>query len=124
MIGAYVHQSCPTIIRLIGDIEENAGPKRNSNQSFSSCQWNFNSITANNYLNISFLKGYISFQNFDAVCILETYLASTTALDNENLELAGYHLLRTDHASTSKRVGVCAYYKSILALRLVDVYYL
>ena len=37
MIGIYVHHIwfSLTIIRLSGDIEENAGPKRNSNQSFS-----------------------------------------------------------------------------------------
>ena len=112
MILVYVHQSCPTIIRLSDDIEENPGPKRYSNQSFSSCHWNFNSITANNYLKIFLLKGYISLHNFDVVCILETYLASTTALDDENLELTGYNLLRADHTSTGKRVGVCVYYKS------------
>ena len=120
MILVYVHQSCPTVIGLSGDIEENPGPKRYSNQSFSSCHWNFNSITANNYLKISannylkttILKYSFSLHNFDKVCILETFLASTTALDDENLELTGYNLLRADHASTSKKVGVCVYYKS------------
>ena len=66
MIGIYVHHIwlSLTIIRLSGDIEENPGPKRNSNQSFSICHWNLNSITADNYLKVSLLRAYISLQYF------------------------------------------------------------
>ena len=119
MIGIYLHHICLslTIISLSGDIEENPGPKRNSNQSFSICPWNLNSIIAHNYLKVSLLRAYISVHNFDVVCISETYLDSTTALDDENLHIAGYNLLRADHASNSKRGGICVYYKSSLALR-------
>ena len=99
-----------TIIRLSGDIEENPRPRFNANQ----CHWNLNSITAHNYLKISLLRGYISLHNFDLVCISETYLDSTTALDDENLAITGYNLLRIDHVSNSKRGGVCVYYKSSL----------
>ena len=92
MIGVYVHHIwlSLTIMRLSGDIEENRGPERNSNQSFSICHWNLNSITAHNYLKISLLRAYISLHNFDVVCISETYLDSTTALDDKNLKIAGY----------------------------------
>ena len=127
MIGIYVRHIwlSLTITRLSGDIEENPGPKRNSNQSFSiCCYWNLNSITAHNYLKISLLRDYISLHNFDVVSISETYLDSTTALNNENLEIAGYNLLGADHPSNTKRGGVCAYYKSSLTLRLIDVHYL
>ena len=103
-----------TIIRLSGDIEENPRPRFNANQSFSVCHWNLNSITAHNYLKISLLRGFISLHNFDLVCISETYLDSTTALDDENLAITGYNLLRIDHVSNSKRGGVCVYYKSSL----------
>ena len=96
MIGVYVHHIwlSLTIIRLSGDIEENPGPKCNSNQSFSICHWNLNSITAHNYLKISLLRAYISLHNFDVVCISEIYLDFTTALDNENLAITRYNLLR------------------------------
>ena len=126
MIGVYVHHIwlSLTIIRLSGDNEENPGPKCNSNQSFSICHWNLNSITAHNYLKISLLRAYISLHNLDLVFISETYLDSTTALDDENLAITGYNLLRSDHASNSKRGGVCVYYESPLAMRLIDVHYL
>ena len=70
------------------------------------------------------MRAYISLHNFDLVCISETYLDSTTAANDENLAITGYNLLRADHASNSKRGGVCVYYKSSLALRLTDVHYL
>ena len=70
------------------------------------------------------MRAYISLHNFNVVCISEIYLDSTTALHDENLEITGYNLLRADHPSNSKRGGVCVYYKSSLALRLIDVHYL
>ena len=110
MTGVYVHHIWVslTIVRLSSDIEENPGPKCNSDQSLSICHWNLNSTTTHNYLKIFLLRAYITLHNFDVVCI------STTALD-ENLEIAGYNLLRADHAFNSKRGGVCVYYKSSFA---------
>ena len=70
------------------------------------------------------MRVYISLHNFDVVCISETYLDSATVLGDENLEIAGYNLLRANHASNSKRGSVCVYYKSSLGLRLIDVHYL
>ena len=70
------------------------------------------------------MRTYISLHNSDVVCISETYLDSTTALDDKNLETAGYNLLRADHPSNTKKGGVCIYYKSWLALRLSDVHYI
>ena len=70
------------------------------------------------------MRAYTSLHNFDVVCISETYLDCTTTLDDENLAITGYNLLRADHASNSKRGGGCVYYKSSLALRLIDVHYL
>ena len=74
MIGVYVHHIwlSLTIIRRSGDNEENPCPKCNSNQSFSICHWNLNSITAHNYFKISLLRAYISLHNFDVICMSET----------------------------------------------------
>ena len=35
-----------SFVKLSGDIEENSGPKHNSNQSFSICHWDLNNISA------------------------------------------------------------------------------
>ena len=91
---------------------------------FSRKNFSIFKFTAHNYFKISLLRAYITLHNFDAVCISKTYLDSTTALDDKNLEIAEYNLLRADYAFNSKRGGVCVYYKTSLALRLINVRYL
>ena len=82
-----------SISRLSGDNEENLGSNRNSNQTLLFA----NGIVAvlphtnwNSNLKISLLTDYFSLHNFNAVCILETYLDSTTTLDDNNFEIAGF----------------------------------
>ena len=75
-----------------GDVQLNPGPKDKSSSAFSICHWNLNSITAHGYAKISLLEAYIVAQKFQAVCISETYLDSSTAYDDGNLEIAGYNL--------------------------------
>ena len=72
------------------------------------------------------MRAYISLHNFDVFCTSETYLDPTTALGDKNLKIAGYNLLRADHASNSKRdfCKIFVYYKGSLALKLIDVHYL
>ena len=41
------------VLKRSGDIEKNLGSKPTSNQSFSICHWNLNSISAYNYIKIS-----------------------------------------------------------------------
>ena len=115
VIGVYVYHISfsLTFIRLSGDTDKKRGLKHNPNQSFSICH----------YLTISLLRAYVSLHNFDVVCISETYLDSSPAKnDDTNIEIAGYNLSRADHASC--RGGFCVYYKSSLALRLINVHYL
>ena len=69
---------------------------------FSICHWNLNSITTHSYAKISLLEAYIAAQKFDVVCISETYLDSSTAYDDSNLEIAEYNLIRSDHPSNKK----------------------
>ena len=41
------------LMKLCGDVEENPKPKPNSNQIFSICHWNLNSISAHDYIKLS-----------------------------------------------------------------------
>ena len=56
------------------------------------------------------------------------YLKHTSTLgiteDDENLQVSGYDLIRSDHPSNSKRGGIAIYYKNCLPLKLIDVNYL
>ena len=79
------------VLKLSGDIEENPGPKPGSNQSFSICHWNLNSISAHNYMKVSLLRAYISTHKFDVIFISETYFDSDASDDGDNLKIAGYN---------------------------------
>ena len=103
-------------------VQLNPGPKNNSDINFF-CQWNLNSIEAHNYAKVFLLKAYIAVYKFDIICISEIHLDSSIASDDGNLEILGYNLIRSDHPS-SKRGGVCIYYKSALSLRVFNIHYL
>ena len=94
---------CKCLLRLNGDIELNPGPKPNSCKSFSICHWNLNSITSHNFIKVSLLAAYNSIHKFDIICLSETYLNSETISNNENLNIPGHNLIRTDHLSNTKR---------------------
>ena len=39
----------------------------------------------------------ISIHDFDIICLSETYLTSTTDINDENLKIPGYIIYRVDH---------------------------
>ena len=98
------------IVSLSGGIEINPGPKSNLlNRCFSIRHWNLNSISAHMLTKVSLLSAYISVHKFDIICLSETYLNSKIPSDDENLEIAGYNLVREDHPSNSNCGGVYKY---------------
>ena len=70
------------------------------------------------------LKAYIAIHKFDIIYLSETYLDSSTTSDDDNLEISGYNLIRSNHPSNNKRGGVCIYYKNFLPLRILSIQYL
>ena len=112
------------MILLSGDIEINPGPRRNTDETFSNCHWNLNSLLAYNYNKLFLLRAYIAVHKFDVICLSETYLNSTVASDEKNLEITGYELVRSDHPANTKRAGVCLYYKNCFSLTVLDIRYL
>ena len=102
------------LIMLCGDVEINPGPKTISQQGFSICHWNLNSIIANNFAKIFLLKAYVSIHKFDIICLSETYLDSSIPTNNDNLDIDGYNLLHSDYPSNTKRGRTCIYYKNSL----------
>ena len=115
---------CSCLIILSGDVEVNPGPKNSVSECLSICHWNLNSILAHDYSKLFLLKAYISVHKFDIICLSETYLDSTVPLDDVNLVISGYNLIRSDHPSNTKRGGVCLYYKNYLPLRVLNISYL
>ena len=86
-------------------------------------------VTFQNSVN---LKHVIHFFNYNFICICicicicisyayETYLDVSVMHNNENLQLDGYSLIRSDHPSYSKRGGVCLYYKESLGVKIINL---
>ena len=115
---------CSCLIILSGNVEVNPGPKNSISECLSIYHWNLNSILTHNYFKLFLLKAHMSVHKFDIICLSETYLDSTVPLDDENLVISGYNLIRSDHPSNTKRGGVCLYYKNYLPLRVLNISYL
>ena len=112
------------LLELSGDREFNAGPMPDSSQSFLICHWNLNNKSAQNYSKIPLLTAYISIHDFDIICLSETYLTSTTDINDGNLKIPGYIMYRVDHPSDVKRGGVCMSYKFMLPLKVLSTNFL
>ena len=94
---------------ICGDIEINPGPRKDENLSIF--HWNLNSISAHNFVKFSSLQAFNSVHNFDLICISETFLDSSVAIDDSDLNFNGYNLMRSDHPSAVKKGGICIFYK-------------
>ena len=97
----------------------NRGPKLDSWQNFTICHWNLNGITAH-----TFSKAYLTIHKTGFVCLSETYLDFLFPVNDENLVIQGYKLVRWHHPTNSKRREVCIYYKGSLPLKIIDIQYL
>ena len=86
----------PLLVLLSGDAEINQGSRHNSGETFSISHWSLNSVSAYNYTKLSSLKAFIAVHKFDIVRFSETYLDSSVAPDDGNLEISGYSLVRSD----------------------------
>ena len=97
------------LLLLSGDIEINPGPKRSSNIKFS--HWNLYGLAAHDFIKVPLVEAFITSNNFDLVCLSETFLDSTILNEDVNIQMKGYSFLRADHPNDIKRGGVCIYFK-------------
>ena len=61
---------------------------------------------------------------FDILCVRETFLDGGILSDDVTLDIPGYNLLRADHPANIQRGGVCIYFRKLLLLRILDVHFL
>ena len=104
-----------------GDIESNLGPKKEQIKYISCCHWNVNSLLAQNTCKISQIQAYNSLNNYDFICISETFFDSSILEIDRNFQLNGYQLIRADHPINIKRGGVCIYHKEYRGVCLVKL---
>ena len=97
-----------------GDNETNPGPRKSCPIKF--CHWNLNGLAAHDFIKVPFIEAFISTHNFDILCLSETFLDSAIDLNDEDINIDGYSILRADRPSSNKRGGVCIYFKEFLPL--------
>ena len=81
-------------------------------------------MSSHNYSKISLLTACISIHDIDIICLSETYLTSTTDINNENLKIPGYIMYCVDHPYDGERGRVCIYYKPMLPLKVLSTNFL
>ena len=86
---------------------------------FTQMCWNLNGISAHNYSKLEYLYWPDICLYIILICLSETYLYSSTDINNGNLAILGYVLYRSDHPSDIKRGWVCIYYKTLLPLKVL-----
>ena len=70
---------------------------------------------------LTLLAAYNVIHKYYVICIPETYLDSP--VQDNNLSINGYNLIRADHPNDVKQVGVCLYFKESVKLKYVNTPY-
>ena len=81
-------------------------------------------MSAYDYSKLLFLNSYNSLHKCDIICLSETFVDSNTPLNDDNLQISGYTLVRSYHPFNTKRGGVCLYCKNNLPQRVINIGYL
>ena len=71
---------CKKLIELLlilsGDIEQNPGPEKEKSH-ITFCHWNLNGLMAPNFLKVSSLQTLAVTNDYDIICLTETFLDSS-----------------------------------------------
>ena len=104
----FTKQLIELLLILCGDVEQNPGAeKEKSHVTF--CHWNLNGLMAHNFIKVSLLQTLAVTNDYDIICLAETFLDSSVENDDDPISIPGYNYLRADHPSNTKRGGVCIY---------------
>ena len=86
--------------------------------------WNVNNLTVHKILKKYSVDAYNNIHDYDFICISETYLDSSVILDDKDIAIEGYNVVRADHPSNHKKGGVCIYCKESLAVQFINIIFL
>ena len=99
-------------IFLCGDVETHPG------DTFDFCLWNCNSLSAHDFNRVSLIETYNSIRNLKIIALPETALKPS--MDNSNIEIPGFSIIRSDLPVGHSHGGVMLYYKNDLAIKHRD----
>ena len=72
---------------------------------------------AHNFIKVSLLQTLAVTNDYDIICLTETFLDSSIENDDDDrISIPGYNFLRAKHPSNTKREEACIYYKDHLPI--------
>ena len=92
-----------TLLSHCGDTEKHPGLKYSS---LSCCRWNLYGLKAHDCIKITLIQAFITDQNFNIICLSDTFPNSSLQNDDHQQKIEDYNLIRPDHPSGSKKGGV------------------
>ena len=98
-------------ILLIQDkvITSNLDPNSNFRHNLSTCHWNLNNVSTQNFPKLVLLKAYNS--SYAIICLSDTYLNSFIPMDESEIQFEGYRMIVSYLPTDTRRVGVCISHK-------------
>ena len=103
-------------ILLSNDVEKNPGDFKNG--FFNFCNWNFNSLTKDNFQRSKILEAHDSIFDYDLISLCETNLNNSVVLPNDLIEM--FTFLSCDSQTNGRHRGVGLFYKHTLPLKVRD----
>ena len=97
------------------DIEQNPGPEKEK-YHVTFWQLNLEGFMSHNFIKVSLLQTIAATNDYDIICLIETFLDSSSENDDDRISIPRYNLLHGDHPSNTKRGGVYIYYKDHLPI--------
>ena len=77
-------------------------------------------LMTHNFIKVSSRQTLAVTNNYDIICVTETFLDSSIDDDDydddDRMSILGYNLLRVEHPSNTKSRDVCVYYKDHLPI--------
>ena len=108
--NVFIKQLIELLLILSGDVEQNPGPEKEKSH-ITFCSWNLNGLIAHNVIKVSLLQTFTVTNDYDIICLSETFLDSSVENDDDVTSIPGYNLLSAYHPSNTKREGVFIYCK-------------
>ena len=106
------------LLTLSGDIHPNPGPIPGDFSSgfLSFCNWNLNSLAANNFNRLTLLNAENTIHKYDIISLCETSLNDDITVPPD--AIPGYTFHPLNHPSGGRHGGVGIFYKESLPLRI------
>ena len=84
----FTKQLIELLLILTGDVEQNPGQTKEKSH-ITLCHWNLNGLMAHNFIKVSLLQTLAVTNDYDIICLTETFLDSSVENDDDRISIPG-----------------------------------